>query len=404
MTPTIPIEKLLQPVTGDKPGGEDGWVEELQRQWEAATDKAAKAQLKAEINRRTLLHDDLRRQVQNLEYMIQPKPPVEIRTAKGEQREVAPAAECDWAAVKEEAVAMLGRIKDLRVSLILCLAAFKEDGLDGLRDGLELVSELLSRYWEPLFPRLDPEDKDPTSRLSVLQSLSLPLATESPYRFIALLREAPLCQSPKHGGIGLRHILAAQHAAAEGGAAGQPGISLKQIKEAFQAADPAQLQNTAQQLRDIRARLDAIRSLFIQKAGEANTPAWELLETTLQEMQACLAANSAPAGAGADAGAEAAVPGPGSAPGNSHTLAGSTPGPALTAGPLRITSRPEVEAALEAICAYYHRNEPSSPVPLLLERARRLCRLGFLQIMEDLHPEALKELQNITGAKPENKS
>ena len=49
------------------------------------------------------------------------------------------------------------------------------------------------------------------------------------------------------------------------------------------------------------------------------------------------------------------------------------------------------------ICAYYERNEPSSPVPILLKRARRLSAMSFMEIVRDLTPAGTAELEVIRG-------
>ena len=63
-----------------------------------------------------------------------------------------------------------------------------------------------------------------------------------------------------------------------------------------------------------------------------------------------------------------------------------------------IETREDVLAALSAVCEYYHQREPSSPIPFLLQRARRLVNMDFLQIMSDLAPDAMAQMKNITGA------
>ncbi|MEJ2394942.1 MAG: type VI secretion system ImpA family N-terminal domain-containing protein [Candidatus Thiodiazotropha sp.] len=52
-----------------------------------------------------------------------------------------------------------------------------------------------------------------------------------------------------------------------------------------------------------------------------------------------------------------------------------------------INSREDVIHGLDLICHYYARNEPSSPVPLLLQRAKRLVTMGFDEIVQDLAPD-----------------
>jgi type VI secretion system protein ImpA len=56
---------------------------------------------------------------------------------------------------------------------------------------------------------------------------------------------------------------------------------------------------------------------------------------------------------------------------------------------------------LDKICDYYQQCEPSSPVPLLLNRARKLVRKNFMEIIQDLTPEAIHQIEIISGpAKP----
>ncbi len=62
-----------------------------------------------------------------------------------------------------------------------------------------------------------------------------------------------------------------------------------------------------------------------------------------------------------------------------------------------IGSRDDVLRAIDAICAYYARSEPSSPVPLLLQRCKRLVAMAFTDILKELLPESLPNLQKIAG-------
>jgi len=62
-----------------------------------------------------------------------------------------------------------------------------------------------------------------------------------------------------------------------------------------------------------------------------------------------------------------------------------------------IQTRGDVMKALDLICDYYRSNEPSSPVPLIIQRAQRLVDKDFMTIMTDLTPDAISQLQVITG-------
>jgi type VI secretion system protein ImpA len=62
-----------------------------------------------------------------------------------------------------------------------------------------------------------------------------------------------------------------------------------------------------------------------------------------------------------------------------------------------VSSREDVLRALDRVCEYYRRQEPSSPVPVLLERAKRLVGMDFLAIIKDLAPTGLHEVETIRG-------
>ena len=64
-----------------------------------------------------------------------------------------------------------------------------------------------------------------------------------------------------------------------------------------------------------------------------------------------------------------------------------------------VRSREDVTRVLEQICEYYAKTEPSSPVPLLLQRARRLVNLNFVDLLTDLSPDGLSQLKLIAGLK-----
>jgi type VI secretion system protein ImpA len=64
-----------------------------------------------------------------------------------------------------------------------------------------------------------------------------------------------------------------------------------------------------------------------------------------------------------------------------------------------IRSREDVLRLLDKICQFYARFEPSSPVPLMIKRAARLAEMDFMQIMQDLSPDAISQIRTITGEK-----
>jgi type VI secretion system protein ImpA len=52
-----------------------------------------------------------------------------------------------------------------------------------------------------------------------------------------------------------------------------------------------------------------------------------------------------------------------------------------------VGSRPEALALLDQVRAYYRATEPTSPVPLLIERARTFAEQDFMSLLKDVLPE-----------------
>ena len=68
----------------------------------------------------------------------------------------------------------------------------------------------------------------------------------------------------------------------------------------------------------------------------------------------------------------------------------------------RVNNTDDVIRALDQILAYYARSEPSSPLPLLIERAKRLVRADFMTIMQDIAPEGISNVRLVGGLPEES--
>ena len=88
----------------------------------------------------------------------------------------------------------------------------------------------------------------------------------------------------------------------------------------------------------------------------------------------------------------------GSAPAPAPEIGGS----AATAGngslPIgRIDSRADAFKALDRVCEFLERSEPTNPAPLLIRRAQRLMTMPFVDIMREIAPEGIESLNKIAG-------
>ncbi len=295
------------------------------------------------------------------------------------------AEEPDWKAVRDACLELFGRSKNLRVAVTLCLALLKLEGSSGLRDGLTLLKGLLERYWLDFYPKLDPEENnDPLERINILSSLSTPLGTfGDPMRFLQRLRQIPLANSPQMGRLSFAHI--AGDKIVLSGSEEKPSLSAAQIKAAFRDTSTDELTATVQAISDSIALTKNIDNYLTDTVGADRAPDMGALVSALSDIQKCLAPNLPKTLAQESIDRQV------------EPSRDSTTERPLESGAIR--SRQDVVRALDRICQYYARTEPSSPLPFLLRRAQRLVEMDFLQIIDELTPEARAHLETIVGVK-----
>jgi type VI secretion system protein ImpA len=203
---------------------------------------------------------------------------------------------------------------------------------------------------------------------------------------LTLLRQIPLVESRQFGPQSLRQYRIVTGAIKTVAADEQPtdlAQDLAKLEAAFQGADIAVLKSSAQAAAGAVDHLSAIEKNLQDRTGGI-PEGLAALRADVREINAVFAAELTRRGE-----APAGDPAPGSAD-KPHGQAGS----ALQG---EIRSRADVVRTLDALCDYYVRNEPSSPVPLLLKRAKRLVDKDFMDIIRDLAPAGVAEAEVIGG-------
>ena len=62
-----------------------------------------------------------------------------------------------------------------------------------------------------------------------------------------------------------------------------------------------------------------------------------------------------------------------------------------------VSTRQDVLRALDAVMTYYVRSEPSSVVPIVVERAKRLVSMSFLDALADVAPDVVDPVKQALG-------
>ncbi|OLU23972.1 type VI secretion system protein TssA [Pseudomonas sp. PA27(2017)] len=288
----------------------------------------------------------------------------------------------DWRQVRERAGDLFARSKDLRLASLYLQSAIALDGLNGLAQGLTLVRELLTQYWEGVYPQLDADDdNDPTIRINALNALSAEPV-------IVLLREASITRSRAFGAVSIRAALNAadlQRFASE-------TLSPEQLRGAFLDTDAELLDSTRVALDEAAAALADIEGLLSERVGSAQSANLESLKQVLRHTRQIFN-DQAPAGDDASYSEETpAYSDAGDDASNAPPAARQAP-----AAPGRIASRDDVLRTLDRLLEYYAQHEPSSPVPVLLTRAQKLVTADFAEIVRNLIPDGMSQFENLRG-------
>ena len=314
---------------------------------------------------------------------------MELVAQPGEERQegdkIREAEDPDWGDVVEKALAVLERSHDIRAAVIYAEASLYTRGLAGLADAAALVRGCLETYWDTCHPQLDEEDDDdPTMRINAVQGLN---GTDT---VIRALRRTALTDSRMFGRISLRQIEMSE------GSVPVPADSSDvpdsaAVRAAFQDTDPDALSASLAAAIAARTEIKAIDNIFVDKTP-GQGPQLEEVQKTLNQIVRRLSEHvSGDAGEAAEDGGVAEDT-PSAAPSRAPGGGGGAP----VGG---INSPNDVTNALDRIIAYYERQEPSSPLPILLMRAKKLVGADFLTIMKEIAPQGVDQVNMVGGIK-----
>jgi type VI secretion system protein ImpA len=310
----------------------------------------------------------------------------------------------NWHDVRDAAFELLTRTHDLRVAMSFTRAMLHTAGLNGLSIGLELLCGLIERYWETLYPQLDPEDNnDPTQRFNILVALC------EGEDIIVPLPKTNLCASRVLGEFSLRDIQIASGKIEPTKTDKTPTPTTDIIDGAFRECDVEDLQATRTAISASLQNLDTLTTVLNAKLSESSeekksdsssAPDFGKLKNILKEMEAILVKHLegrvAPDSSETDETSEIEGSSNAQAAGNVSTQKGK---PMDT-----INTRQDVIRVLDQICTYYQKNEPGSPVPLLLKRARQLVEKNFFEIMQDLGLDSAAQIKTLFNAAADDTS
>lgn len=302
-------------------------------------------------------------------------------------------APADWEEVRDAALSILRRSRDLRAATYLAEAELTRVGIVGFRNVLQVISTYIGQFWETVYPQLDADDDDdPTIRINSLAGLCKIGGV------IRQLRLTPILISRSVGRFSWTDCAIAKGEVPEPTGMDSPPTQ-KQIDAAVMACDPKEFAEVVQAVEDCIKFAVAIENGFSDRLGPAIGPNLEQLTKELKAIsrfqKVWVAARKQSEDFGAPSGSDS---------GTSLMVATESQAQLVghqAKGPFVITRREDVVEGLDKIISWLERNEPSSPLPMLLKRAKRLSTMSFLDILRDISPDGVTQAVMIGGAEPE---
>jgi type VI secretion system protein ImpA len=260
------------------------------------------------------------------------------------------------------------------VAVYLCDAAMRRQRLEGLARALGLIRKICETYWDDFHPQANaPGGKQ--ARVNILSGLG-------GNHFLAGLRNMPFVDGVSGA------TLKAYETSTEGGTADE--AAARNFARSVLGNEPKEDLDKALLLADeaadhvhwISTRIDTEYSPdgdvdcgeFLSGIDGKLTRMLDSIRQILRHATGAPAEAASAAGTGAAAGIAAVPADPGG------------------------FSKERIRPMLDQIIDYYRDHEPSSPVPLLLLRAKRLMDLSFIDLVNDtVGDDAVRKAQQILG-------
>lgn len=297
-------------------------------------------------------------------------------------------------AVESQSLSLLkGTGKDLRIVQVLQLAWVASHGLDGLQASLDLANGLLERFGHATHPKADedaPEDfwaqaNAVSGMLSGANSMAVfrqagVLSAVAPGNWV--VRNFETLELPENGESAVANFAEEIKAFVAGLVASQEAIAADKVKD---TAVSAFLDGRLQVVDSCIGAAKKLSARFGPGAVQGGDKILVPLGRLKKVMGFVLEGAAMPSDEGTAVDSES--------PDES-----SISRPARQNGVGALQSREDARKIILEVCKFLERTEPSHPAPYFLKRAERLLGAkDFFVILRDMAPEALAEIERITG-------
>jgi len=203
------------------------------------------------------------------------------------------------------------------------------------------------------------------------------------------LHQASLCNIRGVGDLRVRAIALALGQISP--LADEQVLTKEQVTQMLAAA-VAQQPGLREQPAEALTQLAALTALANERAGSEGAPDFRPLHSLLKDLAGIMPAAPHEASSSGDGASVDADDG--------SATAGATGARTRLSG--AIHTRDDAVRAIDMVCEFLERTEPTNPAPLLLRRARKMISRNFLQLMKEFAPDAMAEVARVMGVDPES--
>ena len=282
----------------------------------------------------------------------------------------------DFRNVRTITESLFSRTRDLRVAIAWARASVRLDGMAALPAGLRLLQGMFETFGDDLHPKADPDDGSFYARANALAEL------RELNGLFGDLRQATLLSDRVLGKVRVRAVEIALGTLTP--REDEEALSREQVRQLFAASsESAELATT---LQSAAQGLRSLSSLLSAQLDAQSVPDLTPLTGMISAVQSLMPQE--------EESAEAVAVG-----GDTSSGAADSGRAGMSGG---VHSRADAVRAIDMVCDFLERTEPTNPAPLLLRRAKRLIDQNFLQLMKDLAPGSLADVARIMGVDPDS--
>lgn len=277
----------------------------------------------------------------------------------------------EWKKLEKEAHSFIEKTKDIRlyVAYSKILIHTEKNPLKGVAKGLTLISQCIKQHWDCLYPEVDKDDPEDAhiDRINALANMG-------EYKYLVLpLRNKVSILSIDLGSYTLSDLIALKQG------------DVVEGKQSLDGLMPDEEKTYDELIQWFMLSLELandIKTTFVEKSGEPFSDFDKYLLPMLQE--GCELKGDTVEGEGGDSApvADSAV---NSTQAVTQQLSGA------------INNRNDITKAIDLICEYYDNNEPSSPIPLMLKRARKMVSMDYREIYAEFSLGRDDDLDKVFG-------